>query len=131
MVTGEPERQTRVFGIARSTNIPAKYVSDMTITKTRIVVPHRKPKSIRVNQPPFDTSTKIQSTDKKSPENVSPRRNKNSDSSPQRVVGKLVSKSEVSVTPLFYTAAQCSKCRFDKFETSYYWIGQNWLYHVE
>ncbi|XP_019451937.1 PREDICTED: uncharacterized protein LOC109354039 [Lupinus angustifolius] len=138
-VTGEPQRQNRVFGTTRNTNIPAKYMSDMTLTKTKVIVPHRKPKSITSTKPPFDTSTK------KSPENVNHRINKKSDTFPQGVVEKTVSKnfklqkescsgepktpviramkSEVVVTP-FYSAAHCSKCRFDKFETSYYWVGQ-------
>lgn len=32
-------------------------------------------------------------------------------------------KSKMSATP-FYTAAHCSKCRFDRLETSSFWIGQ-------
>lgn len=32
-------------------------------------------------------------------------------------------KSKVQATP-FYSAVNCSKCRFDKLETSSYWIGQ-------
>ncbi|KAE9593208.1 hypothetical protein Lal_00028768 [Lupinus albus] len=143
--TGEPQRQNRVFGTARNTNIPAKYMSDMTITKTKVVVPHRKPKSIRTTKPPFDTSTKVtDTTDIKSLEDVNHRINKKSDTFPQGVVEKPISKnsqlvndssnaepktpvtamkSEVAATP-FYSAAHCSKCRFDKFETSYYWVGQ-------
>ncbi|KAK7257727.1 hypothetical protein RIF29_31912 [Crotalaria pallida] len=154
--TGEPQRQNRVFGTARSTNIPSKYVSDVSITKPKIGVPHRKPKSIRATtQPPFDTSTKIITiTDKNSPQVVAnPRMNKKSDTLfPQRVVEKPIISSKnnsqqendscseepktpvvratkakvvppASTTTPFYTAAHCSKCRFDKFETSSYWVG--------
>lgn len=32
--------------------------------------------------------------------------------------------SKVPTTTPFYTAMHCSKCRFDRLETSSYWVGQ-------
>ncbi|TKY67249.1 hypothetical protein E2542_SST10141 [Spatholobus suberectus] len=142
MGTGEAQRQNRVFGTARSTNIiPGKPVSDKSITKTKIAVPQKQPKSIRTIQLPIETSAKTH--DKKPTENVNRGLNKKSDTFPHRLAEKTsknnsqemgsasepktpVASSHVrtkSSTP-FYTALHCSKCRFDRLETSYYWIGQ-------
>lgn len=129
-------RQNRAFGTPWNTNvnIPKKPVSDNIITKPKPAIPQRQPKQpIPATQP----------NDKKSPENVEPIKNKKSDTFPQKLAEKAMlkendsaeepktpvttshvrGKSKVQATP-FYSAVNCSKCRFDKLETSSYWIGQ-------
>ncbi|KAJ1424320.1 hypothetical protein SESBI_11766 [Sesbania bispinosa] len=137
MNTAEPQthcRQNRVFGTTRSINIPEKPVPIKSITKTKIAVPQRQPKPIRVTQVPNDiTSTKTQS-----PENANPKLNKKSDTFPPEKAQEndsaepktpvesshvKANKSKVPATP-FYIALHCSKCRFDKLETSSYWVVQ-------
>lgn len=131
-------KQNRVFGTVRSTNmIQGKPAWDTSITKTKIGFPHRQPKSIRTTQ--VDTSNKPH--DKKSIENVKSGMNKKSDTLP--LAGKTSNNNSQekgygsepktpatschvgskSSTP-FYSALHCSKCRFDKLETSSYWVGQ-------
>ncbi|KAL5130266.1 hypothetical protein HKD37_12G033375 [Glycine soja] len=132
-------RHNRVFGTARNTNIiPGKPVWDKSITKTKIDVSQRKPKSISTTQLPIDTHNK------KSTENANLGLNKKSHTFPQQFAEKtsknssqekgsasepktpVASSSHVrtkSPTP-FYSALNCSKCRFDRLETSSYWVGQ-------
>lgn len=132
-------RHNRVFGTARNTNIiPGKPVWDKSITKTKIDVSQRKPKSISTTQLPIDTHNK------KSTENANLGLNKKSHTFPQQFAEKtsknssqekgsasepktpVASSSHVrtkSTTP-FYSALNCSKCRFDRLETSSYWVGQ-------
>ncbi|XP_061359033.1 uncharacterized protein LOC133303173 [Gastrolobium bilobum] len=138
MILKQTTGQNRVFGTARNTNITGKSVTDKCIIKTKIAVPRRQPKCI------IDTSAKTQATDEKSPENVNPRLNKKNETFPQRKAEKTLknsqdkdsvepktpvastnvrTKSKVPPTP-FYTAVHCSKCRFDRLETSSYWISQ-------
>lgn len=139
-------RQNRAFGTPWNTNdnIPKKPISDNITTKPKPAVPHKQPKQpIPATQVPTEITTLTQPNDKKSPENVKPIKNKKSDTFPQKLAEKAMlkesdsaeepktpattshgrGKSKVQATP-FYSAVNCSKCRFDKLETSSYWIGQ-------
>lgn len=119
-------RQNRVFGTAWNTNVNIpKKPSDNIVTKPKPVIPQRHPK-----QP----TTLTQPTDTKSPENPNLTKNKKSDTFPQQendsaepktpvTSSHVIGKSKVQATP-FYSAANCSKCRFDRLETSSYWVGQ-------
>ncbi|KAG2397617.1 uncharacterized protein HKW66_Vig0141470 [Vigna angularis] len=136
----EAKRQNRVSGTAtrRSKNIiPGKPEWDRSsITKAKISVPQKQPK-------PIFTTTH----DKKSTENVNHGVNKKSDTFPPRVAGKTSKTSKnnslekgcvsepktpaaalshvrTNISTPFHTADNCSKCRFDKLETSSYWVGQ-------
>ncbi|KAG4988692.1 hypothetical protein AAZX31_11G145400 [Glycine max] len=131
-------RQNRVFGTTRSTNIiQGRPVWDKSITKTKIVVAQRKPKSISTTQAPIDTHDKTSTENvnlglKKSvafPQQLAEKTTKNSS---QEKVSASVPKTPVassfrvrskSSTP-FYSALNCSKCHFDRLETSSYWVGQ-------
>ncbi|KAI5391121.1 hypothetical protein KIW84_076108 [Lathyrus oleraceus] len=119
-------RQNRVFGTAWNTNVNIpKKPSDNIVTKPKPVIAQRHPK-----QP----TTLTQPTDTKSPENPNLVKNKKSDTFPQQendsaepktpvTSSHVIGKSKVQATP-FYSAANCSKCRFDRLETSSYWVGQ-------
>ncbi|XP_014522245.1 uncharacterized protein LOC106778769 [Vigna radiata var. radiata] len=138
-------RQNRVSGTAtrRSTNIilGKPEWDKSSITKAKISVPQKKPK-------PIFTTTH----DKKITENVNHGVNKKSDTFPSRVAGKTSKTSKknsleegcvsepktpaavaaaaalshvrTNISTPFRTAQHCSKCRFDRLETSSYWVGQ-------
>ncbi|KAL5056070.1 hypothetical protein RYX36_036752 [Vicia faba] len=129
-------RQNRAFGTAWNTNvnIPKKPVSDNIITKPKPTIPQRQPKQpIQATQVTIETATLTQPTDTKSPENVNLIKNKigvtfsqeNDSAEPKTPVtsSRVRGKSKVQATP-FYSAVNCSKCRFDRLETSSYWVGQ-------
>ncbi|KAL1323692.1 hypothetical protein HN51_033959 [Arachis hypogaea] len=112
-------RQNRVFGTARNTNIMGKPVWDKcttttTTTKPKICVPKKQaPKS----------SSSVSSTNPAENVNNSPRLLNDAGEPKTPHVRTNHKGSKPPATP-FYTAAHCSKCRFDKLETSSYWIGQ-------
>ncbi|CAK8575938.1 unnamed protein product [Lathyrus sativus] len=126
-------RQNRVFGTAWNTNvnIPKKPVSDNIFTKPKPAIPQRQSK--QPTQVITETTTLTQPTDTKSPENLNLIKNKKSDTFPQEndsaeaktpvTSSHARGKSKMQATP-FYSAVNCSKCRFDRLETSSYWVGQ-------
>ncbi|KAK2433970.1 hypothetical protein QL285_019169 [Trifolium repens] len=128
-------RQKRAFGTAWNTNvnIPKKPVSNNITAKPKTTIPQKQPKQ------PIQAK---QTTEKQSPQNLNPIKTKRSDTFPQQFAEKIRmnendsaepktpvtnsyvrGKSNVQATP-FYSAVNCSKCRFDRLETSSYWIGQ-------
>jgi hypothetical protein len=125
-------RQKRAFGTAWNTNvnIPKKPVSNNITTKPKTAISQKQP--IQATQ----------STQKESPQNLNPIKTKKSDTFPKQFAAKTTlkendseepktpvttshvkGKSNVQATP-FYSAVNCSKCRFDRLETSSYWVGQ-------
>jgi hypothetical protein len=128
-------RQKRAFGTAWNTNvnIPKKPVSDNIKTKPKTTIAQKQPRQL---------IQATQSTEKESPQNINPIKTKKSDTFPQQFAEKTTlkendseepktpvttshvkGKSNVQATP-FYSAVNCSKCRFDRLETSSYWVGQ-------
>ncbi|XP_058735013.1 uncharacterized protein LOC131606952 [Vicia villosa] len=128
-------RQNRVFGTAWNTNvnIPKKPVSENIITKPKPAIPQKPKQPIQATQVTSETAILTQPTDTKSLENVNLIKIKTSETLPQEndssepktpvTSSRVRGKSKVQATP-FYSAVNCSKCRFDRLETSSYWIGQ-------
>ncbi|KAJ7947787.1 mediator of DNA damage checkpoint protein 1-like [Quillaja saponaria] len=138
-LTREPTtlRQKRVFGTARNTNIPANSVTDKSVIKP--TKQRTRPENVTTTKPVNESS------DKKSPENLKSRLNKKVDTFPRQhvekpkknslekdlagprtpvVVSPCVTKPKVTGGTPYLTAENCSKCRFDRLETSSYWVGQ-------
>ncbi|WVZ03008.1 hypothetical protein V8G54_023814 [Vigna mungo] len=136
----EAKGQNRVSGTAtrRSTNIILEKPEwdKSSIIKAKISVPQKQPK-------PISTTTHH----KKTTENVNHGVNKKTDTFPSRVAGKTSKKNSLekgcvsepktpaaasaalshvrtNISTPFRTAQHCSKCRFDRLETSSYWVGQ-------
>ncbi|KAK6936022.1 hypothetical protein RJ641_033052 [Dillenia turbinata] len=139
------QRPKRVFGTARSTNVILKPTIEKPTTKPKIVVTHKPTK-------PVQESPKTGSNDQVKPNNATQDKN-SSDKSKPRSAKKSVcfqEQSKISVsennkcvnTPVqtparspalikprisgtpYHTAENCSKCRFDRLETSSYWLSQ-------
>ncbi|KAG7010618.1 hypothetical protein SDJN02_27412 [Cucurbita argyrosperma subsp. argyrosperma] len=132
-------RQKRVFGTVRSSNIPIKPVNEKPLAKPLIGAIKKQPKSTRLPQIAVNVTA-----DQKINEKLNPRPKKKSPSIKQqvtetalkdlRVQNEVVEpqtpvirprllKSKNAGTP-YHTAEKCSNCRFDKMETSSYWVAQ-------
>ncbi|MED6209531.1 hypothetical protein PIB30_055612 [Stylosanthes scabra] len=108
-------RQTRVFGTTRNTNIMAKLDSDKS--KPKICVPKKQPpKSDNVNSSRLLNDNNYRKSDDTSKVNDA--------GEPKTPLVRTNHKGGKAPATPFYTAAHCSKCRFDRLETSSYWIGQ-------
>ncbi|KAH7862923.1 hypothetical protein Vadar_011144 [Vaccinium darrowii] len=147
------QSQRRVFGTTRNPNIPSKAVSDTNVSKTkpnRHKRPLRKNPSIQVSpKQPEPTQSSTTPAEKKSPEKNRAKVNSNNKKKSvgfKEQTGKgcevvleggdgvghqtpvvrstsLGKPKRVSGTP-YQSAEGCSKCRFDRLETSAYWLGQ-------
>ncbi|XP_059311359.1 uncharacterized protein LOC132062903 [Lycium ferocissimum] len=129
-------RKNRVFGTVRNTNVPTKTVSTKPLTKSSSGVHQKPPKSPRKTQY-FTESAANPATEnaKKATEeeNRAKSRKKSVCFQENRVnvaiaEPKTPAKSPILVkqrlsTP-FHSAEKCSKCRFDKLETTTYWLSQ-------
>ncbi|KAG5566771.1 hypothetical protein RHGRI_002341 [Rhododendron griersonianum] len=143
------QSQKRVFGTTR--NIPIKAVSNTHVLKTkpdRLAKPLKKNPSIQVSPKPPE-QTRSTPGEKKSPEENRAKVSKKKKSvgfeeqigkgsgvvlaegdgkGPPRtpVVGSpsLNKPKRVSGGTPYQSAERCSKCRFDRLETSAYWLGQ-------
>ncbi|KAK9279288.1 hypothetical protein L1049_012967 [Liquidambar formosana] len=136
-------KQKRVFGTARSTNIPAKTVTEKPTIKPSTGFSQKQPKLSRSTANTTDVAV-IDATD--GAEKKSPEKNRASSTKKKSVcfrenavenpakVGEIagprtpvpspsLSKPKVLGTP-YHSAQNCSKCRFDRLETSSYWLGQ-------
>ncbi|KAL2485706.1 Uncharacterized protein Adt_30462 [Abeliophyllum distichum] len=137
-------RQKRVFGTARNPNITSKPVPEKTTTKHSYVVPQKAAKPFRKTQSPIDVQAIPETvTQKKSAEENRTRPKKKSVCFQEKEIDKnenklakgdllephtpvrshSVVKPRLSGTP-YHSAERCSKCRFDRLETSSYWLGQ-------
>lgn len=132
-------RQKRVFGTVRSSNIPIKTVNEKPLAKPLVGAVKKQPKSTRLTQIAVNSTA-----DQKITEKLNPRSKKKSPSvkqqvtetalkdlrvendvvEPQTPVGRpRLLKLKNAGTP-YHTAEKCSNCRFDKMETSTYWVAQ-------
>lgn len=132
-------RQNRVFGTVKSTNIPTKTVSGKPLPKSSSGVVQKPLKS------PENTKSLTDSAVNPTTENAKKAVIKENRAKPRKksvccqenrgVVAATEPKTPVkspvlakprlsgSTTP-FYSAGKCSKCRFDRLETSSYWLSQ-------
>ncbi|XP_022995529.1 uncharacterized protein LOC111491034 [Cucurbita maxima] len=133
-------RQKRVFGIVRSSNIPIKSVNENPLAKPLIGAVKKQPKSTRLTQIAVNATT----DQKKITEKLNPKPKKKSPSTKQQFMGMAIKDLRVMndvvepQTPVarprlhkmrnagtpYHTAEKCSNCRFDKMETSSYWVAQ-------
>uniref|UniRef100_A0A5B7BFY6 Uncharacterized protein n=1 Tax=Davidia involucrata TaxID=16924 RepID=A0A5B7BFY6_DAVIN len=133
-------RQRRVFGTLRNPNVTtAKTVPEKPMIKPSIGASQKQRKSSQTSP-----STNNVRSAKKSPEKNKPRPKKKSVCFQENVVENSAKalpdvdistglrtpvrspsliKTRVSGTP-YHSAEKCSKCRFDKLETSSYWLAQ-------
>ncbi|KAK6926810.1 hypothetical protein RJ641_008529 [Dillenia turbinata] len=135
----------RVFGTARSTNVILKPTTEKPMTKPRIVVTRKPTKQVQESprtgnndqvKPNHATQNK-DSSDKPKPgsaknsvcfqerSKISVPENNNSVNTPVQTPARspAPNKPRISGTP-YHTAENCSKCRFDRLETSSYWLSQ-------
>ncbi|KAA0035332.1 uncharacterized protein E5676_scaffold84G00290 [Cucumis melo var. makuwa] len=132
-------RQKRVFGTVRSSNIPIKpVVNEKPLTKPVIGGVKKQPKP---RLPQISVNATV---DRKINEKLNPRLKKKSPGIQQQVTETAVKdlrdgddvvepqtpvarprflKLKNGGTP-YHTAEKCSNCRFDKMETSSYWVAQ-------
>ncbi|MED6216877.1 hypothetical protein PIB30_012338 [Stylosanthes scabra] len=108
-------RQTRVFGTTRNTNVMAKLDSDKS--KPKICVPKKQPPKSSGNTTPVAQNV---NSHRKSDDALK----LNDVREPKTPLVRTSHKGGKAPSTPFYTAAHCSKCRFDRLETSSYWIGQ-------
>ncbi|KAG5578115.1 hypothetical protein H5410_058249 [Solanum commersonii] len=129
-------RQNRVFGTVRSTNVPTKTVSGKPLAKSSSGVPQKPLKSPKKTQSLTDSAVNPVTESAKKEENRAKTRKKSVCFRENRdVVAAAEPKTPVkspvlgkprlsgSTTP-FHSAEKCSKCRFDRLETSSYWLSQ-------
>lgn len=132
-------RQNRVFGTIRSTNVPTKTVVEKPLAKSSSGVSQRQLKSPKKTQSLTDSAVNSVTKSAKKEENRAKTRKKsvcfreNRDAAVAAAAAepKTPVKSPVlakprlsgSTTP-FHSAEKCSKCRFDRLETSSYWLSQ-------
>lgn len=131
------QRQKRVFGTTRNPNLPTKPAIEKPITTG---VPQKQPNSTQSNQLSADfAATPVTELLKKSPdenrvkpkkksvcfiENVAKNSSKGKIAEPKTPVkSPSLVKPGVWGTP-YHTAERCSNCRFDRLETSSYWLSQ-------
>ncbi|KAK4286469.1 hypothetical protein QN277_003022 [Acacia crassicarpa] len=138
-------RQKRVFGAARSTNILTRPLTERFIDKPKHVATKKQPKTTPASV--VDTAKDLQTEasgiefqenvnivpnkkdeailDQQTKKTSMKSKEKNSEEPQTPVVSHLTTttKSKLSATP-FFSALRCSKCRFDRLETSSYWIAQ-------
>ncbi|KAJ8543912.1 hypothetical protein K7X08_025530 [Anisodus acutangulus] len=130
-------RQNRVFGTVRNTNVPTKTVSGKPLTKSSCGVPQKQPKSPRKTQSVTDSAANpaTENVKKATEEENRARLKKKSvcfHENRDTVAAsepKTPAKSPILVKPRlsgsgtpFHSAEKCSKCRFDRLETSTYWL---------
>ncbi|GMY10379.1 hypothetical protein FCV25MIE_05618 [Fagus crenata] len=146
-LTKEPpiSRHRRVFGTVRNTNIPLKNVTEKPIIKPSSIIAQRQPKLTQTTQPTTETATEPvpEAVEQSTPEKAKPKLKKKSVCFTEQVEEKGATNLEaVNVvsprTPVaspsltrakspgtpYHSAKNCSKCRFDRLETSSYWLSQ-------
>ncbi|XP_004251399.2 uncharacterized protein [Solanum lycopersicum] len=132
-------RQNRVFGTIRSTNVPTKTVVEKPLAKSSSGVSQRQLKSPKKTQSLTDSAVNSVTKSAKKEENRAKTRKKSVCFRENRDVAVAASAAEPktpvkspvlakprlsgSTTP-FHSAEKCSKCRFDRLETSSYWLSQ-------
>lgn len=130
-------RQKRVFGTARNPNITSKPVPEKPTTKPSSIVLQKAAKPLRKTQSPIDVQAIPETVStKNSAEKNRTRPKKKSVSFQDKNLAKgdllepqtpvrspFLVKPRLSSTP-YHSAERCSKCKFDRLETSSYWLGQ-------
>ncbi|GAV78099.1 hypothetical protein CFOL_v3_21567 [Cephalotus follicularis] len=138
-------RSNRVFGTVRTTNVPAKTITEKPPFKVPIGISQLQSKPSQLTPKPTKVAKKstTETLKQSSPEKPKPRLKKksvcfqkqnsqNPDNALQEesVIGPKtpvsspsLNKAKIAGTP-YLTAQNCSKCRFDRLETASYWLGQ-------
>lgn len=122
-------RENRVFGTVRSTNVPTKTVSGKPLSKSSSGVPQKPTKSPKKTLSLTDSAANPATENAKKSteeENRARPRKKSVCFKENRDVAELKTPAKsprLSGTP-FHSAEKCSKCRFDRLETSSYWLSQ-------
>ncbi|CAK9143226.1 unnamed protein product [Ilex paraguariensis] len=135
--------QRRVFGTARNPNVPAK-TTEKPIIKPPTGVSQKQPKSVQTTPSSTDVvAVPAKETTQKSPDKIKTRPKKKSVCFIDKVNEKTerntqdgdtvaprtpvrspaLVKPRISGTP-YLSAKRCSNCRFDRLETSTYWLSQ-------
>ncbi|EXB98557.1 hypothetical protein L484_014399 [Morus notabilis] len=130
-------RQKRVFGTVRNANIPTRTVSEKpAVAKPSNAGPRKQPQRTRPARVPVATEAAKKGN---YPENLKPESDQKSVSLQEEVgketpIEKLrtpvmtaspsLSQRKIAVGSPYQSAKICSKCRFDKLETSAYWLAQ-------
>ncbi|XP_055835294.1 uncharacterized protein LOC129903800 [Solanum dulcamara] len=132
-------RQNRVFGTVRSTNVPPKTVSGKPLAKSSSGVSQKTLKSPKKTQSLTDSAVNP-ATENAKKANVEENRAKPRKKSVCFQENRDVAAAAEPITPVkspvlakprlsgsttpFHSAEKCSKCRFDRLETSSYWLSQ-------
>ncbi|PON53979.1 hypothetical protein PanWU01x14_198570 [Parasponia andersonii] len=122
------KKEKRVFGTVRNTNITTRTTIDKPAIKPPIGVPQNQPQRIR----PSRLRPVTEVAKKNSPENAKPKLNERTPRHQEKSQEKtLIAGSRTPVVSpslsepktkgsMYRNAEICSKCRFDKLETSSY-----------
>lgn len=118
-------RPKRTFGTTRNINIPAekppiKTLPVKTVAKPKIPLATDKPKARDKTNIDQKKNQHVSFQDKENTEIVENKDNKGGECTPELLIK---TSSALPETP-YLTAENCSKCRFDKLETSAYWLNQ-------
>lgn len=130
-------REKRVFGTVRNANIPTRTVSEKpAVAKPSNAGPRKRAHRTRPARVPVATEA---AKKENYPENLKPESDQKSVSLQEEVgketpIEKLrtpvmtaspsLSQRKIAVGSPYQSAKICSKCRFDKLETSAYWLAQ-------
>nr|XP_027086495.1 uncharacterized protein LOC113708224 isoform X2 [Coffea arabica] len=137
-------RERRVFGTVRNQNAPTKPVTNEKPTKKPFSVVPQKPTKMPINATAVEETAATPKKPSENNNNVVARSKKKTVNFCEKVEenkDKILQEGDVSAgvqTPLrspflikpnvvgtpYHSAERCSKCRFDKLETSSYWLGQ-------
>lgn len=137
-------RGRRVFGTVRNQNAPTKPVTNEMPTKKPLCLVPKKPTKMPINATAVEETAAATPRKPSENSNVVARSKKKTVNFCEKVEenkDKILQEGDVSAgvqTPLrspflikpnvvgtpYQSAERCSKCRFDKLETSSYWLGQ-------
>ncbi|XP_062083528.1 uncharacterized protein LOC133789826 [Humulus lupulus] len=127
IITSTIPREKRVFGTIRNSNILTRTLPEKPTIKPSVGVPRKKPPTSKPTRPEPAT----EAPKKNSPGTPKPKLNQGSicieEEKKTSISGHRTpvnsSQSKLSASK-FYSAKICSKCQFDRLETSSYWVGQ-------
>ncbi|XP_062173206.1 uncharacterized protein LOC133878646 isoform X2 [Alnus glutinosa] len=123
-------RQRRVFGTVRNDvdNIPVITATQKPIAKPSSGVAQKQPKSTKLKNSPEKAKPKSKKKSVRFPDQVEGKSAQNVEAVNAVAPGTPValpslSRLKIPGTP-YLSAENCMKCRFDRLETSSYWLGQ-------
>ncbi|XP_059431062.1 uncharacterized protein LOC132164546 [Corylus avellana] len=121
-------RQRRVFGTVCNDNVPVITVTQKPTTKPSSGVPQKQPKSTKLKNSPEKAKPRSKKKSVRFPEQAEEKSAENVEAVNVVAPGTPVASPaqtglKIPGTP-YQSAENCSKCRFNRLETSSYWLAQ-------